>query len=148
MQKKIYFCALFYIIMDTDQADERRCHAFMRIREYRPEDCRSITALFYDTVHTVNAADYTEEQLDAWADGNVDMQAWDRSFRSHTTYVAVEENARGEQIDCTWKSNPITNPGRSHGVPFIDASAAYEYHLYAPAKDRERAERALREAGM
>ena len=70
----------------------------MRIREYRPEDCRGITALFYDTVHTVNAADYTEEQLDAWADGNVDMQAWDRSFCSHTTYVAVEETARGEQI--------------------------------------------------
>ena len=53
-----------------------------------------------------------------------------------------------QQIDCTWKSNPITNPGRSHGVPFIDASAAYEYHLYAPAKDREKAERALREAGI
>lgn len=70
----------------------------MRIRKYRPEDCRGIAALFYDTVHTVNAADYTEEQLEAWADGNVDIKAWDRSFRSHTTYVAAEETAQGELI--------------------------------------------------
>ena len=31
----------------------------MEIREYRPEDCRELAALFYDTVHEVNAADYT-----------------------------------------------------------------------------------------
>ena len=37
----------------------------MEIREYRPEDCREMAALFYDTVHEVNAADYTKEQLDA-----------------------------------------------------------------------------------
>lgn len=53
-----------------------------------------------------------------------------------------------QQIEYSWKSNPITNPGRSHGVPFIDASAAYEYHLYVPAKDRERAEWALKDAGI
>ena len=34
----------------------------MEIREYRPEDCRELAALFYDTVHEVNAADYTKEQ--------------------------------------------------------------------------------------
>ena len=37
----------------------------MEIREYRPEDCSEMASLFYDTVHTVNAADYTKEQLDA-----------------------------------------------------------------------------------
>ena len=54
----------------------------MQIRKYRPSDCRELAELFYDTVHTVNAGDYTKEQLDAWATGHVDLEAWDRSFRS------------------------------------------------------------------
>lgn len=37
----------------------------MEIRAYRREDIKEIAELFYNTVHTVNAADYTEEQLDA-----------------------------------------------------------------------------------
>ena len=53
----------------------------MQIRKYRPSDCRELAELFYDTVHTVNAGDYTKEQLDAWATGHVDLEAWDRSFR-------------------------------------------------------------------
>ena len=38
----------------------------MFIRAYQPDDCRELAELFYHTVHTVNAGDYTEEQLDAW----------------------------------------------------------------------------------
>ena len=57
----------------------------MQIRKYRPSDCRELAELFYDTVHTVNAGDYTKEQLDAWATGHVDLEAWDRSFREHHT---------------------------------------------------------------
>ena len=59
----------------------------MQIRKYRPSDCRELAELFYDTVHTVNAGDYTKEQLDAWATGHVDLEAWDRSFREHRLYV-------------------------------------------------------------
>ena len=61
----------------------------MEIRAYRQEDIKEIAELFYNTVHTVNAADYTEKQLDAWADGNIDLAAWDRSFQEHMTLVAV-----------------------------------------------------------
>ena len=67
----------------------------MEIREYRPEDCSEMASLFYDTVHTVNAADYTKEQLDAWADGAVDCEAWDHSFREHYTLVAIEDGTAG-----------------------------------------------------
>ena len=35
----------------------------IRLRRYRPEDCPLLGQLFYDTVHTVNAVDYTPEQL-------------------------------------------------------------------------------------
>ena len=48
--------------------------------------------LFYDTVHSVNAADYEPRQLDAWADGQVDLEAWDASFRAHRTLVAEEKD--------------------------------------------------------
>ncbi len=62
----------------------------MIIRGYLPSDCTQIAQLFYDTVHSVNAADYTSEQLDAWADGHVDLDAWDNSFREHFTLVACD----------------------------------------------------------
>lgn len=58
------------------------------LRAYRPEDCESMAGLFYDTVHTVNARDYSEDQLNAWATGQVDLEGWDASFRSHLTLVA------------------------------------------------------------
>ena len=60
----------------------------MNIRPYRSKDCHAMAKLFYDTVHSVNAADYEPRQLDAWADGQVDLEAWDASFRAHTTLVA------------------------------------------------------------
>ena len=63
----------------------------MTLRPYRSDDCPALAALFYDTVHTVNARDYTPEQLDAWADGQVDLAAWDASFLAHTTLVAEAE---------------------------------------------------------
>ena len=62
----------------------------MQLRKYTPSDCAQMAELFYQTVHSVNAQDYTREQLDAWATGEVDSQAWDKSFRAHRTIVAIE----------------------------------------------------------
>ena len=62
----------------------------MKLRLYRSEDCSALARLFYDTVHTVNTRDYTLEQLDAWADGHVDLDAWNTSFLAHHTLVAEE----------------------------------------------------------
>ena len=62
----------------------------MTIRRYRSEDCRRLTELFYDTVHSVNARDYAPEQLDAWAPGQPDLEAWDRSLHAHESFVAEE----------------------------------------------------------
>lgn len=54
----------------------------MKLRKYRPTDCPELVRLFHDTVHSVCARDYTPEQLDAWADGCPDLEAWDRSLRA------------------------------------------------------------------
>lgn len=63
----------------------------MQIRPYRSSDLPALTALFYDTVHRVNARDYTPRQLDAWASGSVDAAGWDRSLLAHVSLVALLE---------------------------------------------------------
>lgn len=63
----------------------------MVIRRYRQTDCAALAELFYETVHTVCRRDYTQEQVDAWAAGAVDLTAWDASFSSHLTLVAEED---------------------------------------------------------
>ena len=60
----------------------------MLIREYKPSDCEALAKLFYDTVHSVNTKDYTDEQVSAWATGEVDLTAWDNSFLEHYSIVA------------------------------------------------------------
>lgn len=62
----------------------------MFIRKYESTDCKELAELFYNTVHTINVKDYTKEQLDAWASGQVDLEKWDQSFQEHFTVVAVE----------------------------------------------------------
>lgn len=63
----------------------------MIIRKYSSSDCAALAELFYDTVHSVNARDYTEEQLNAWADGRVDLRQWDSSLSRHFSLVAEED---------------------------------------------------------
>lgn len=65
----------------------------MIIRNYQPSDCRETAELFYKTVHTVNAADYTQEQLHAWATGKMDLENWNLSFQKHYSLVAVYDNS-------------------------------------------------------
>ena len=63
----------------------------MIIRPYQTADCEALARLFYDTVHTVNAKDYTEQQLNAWATGTVDLEAWDRSLTVHLFAVHLPQ---------------------------------------------------------
>lgn len=62
----------------------------MLLRPYTPADLDELLALFYETVHTVNARDYTPPQLDAWAPWEVDRARWDSTLQAHTSLVAVE----------------------------------------------------------
>ncbi len=63
----------------------------MQLRRYKQSDCRELAELFYNTVHTVNAADYNNEQLNAWATGRVDLEAWNKSLLEHYSIVAVDK---------------------------------------------------------
>ncbi len=62
----------------------------MEVRKYQQSDCKELTELFYNTVHTVNAKDYTKDQLNAWATGQVDLEKWNQSLQEHFSVVAVD----------------------------------------------------------
>lgn len=62
----------------------------MTVRRYESADCAVLAKLFYDTVHAVSVHDYTEEQLNAWASGTVDLSQWDSSLSRHFSLVAEE----------------------------------------------------------
>lgn len=79
------FCEMELMIMHTFK------DTLYIIREYQTSDCKEITELFYNTVHTVNAKDYTKEQLDAWAKEQVDLEKWNQSLQEHYSIVAVED---------------------------------------------------------
>lgn len=64
----------------------------MLIRVYQSSDCKELTELFYNTVHTVNAKDYTKEQLNVWATGQVDLKTWNQSLQEHFSIVAVDDD--------------------------------------------------------
>lgn len=60
----------------------------LRIRDFQPADALEIMRLFRETVHTVNARDYTPEQIEAWAPALMDEPRWQKRLRANFTYVA------------------------------------------------------------
>ena len=64
----------------------------MIIREYEPADCEHLAKLFYGTVHTINAKDYSQEQLNVWATDKIDLEVWNKSLSEHYSVVAVEND--------------------------------------------------------
>jgi GNAT superfamily N-acetyltransferase len=67
----------------------------LQIRDFRSTDALDIIRLFYDTVHNVNARDYTSEQIDAWAPAIPDEPRWHDRLRANFTYVA---EANGQMV--------------------------------------------------
>ena len=64
----------------------------IEIRRYKTTDCEKTAKLFYETVHSVNARDYIEEQLDVWASKDMDLKKWNKVFLDSLSIVAVCEN--------------------------------------------------------
>ena len=64
----------------------------MKLRKYIKTDNEPLVKMFYDTVHTVNARDYTAAQLDAWAPRSIDADKWCAGFSNSYTLIAVESD--------------------------------------------------------
>lgn len=61
-----------------------------RIRDYEQADAPAIARLFYETVHSVNRADYSEEQVQAWAPAIPDTREWHDRMAGRKTLVAED----------------------------------------------------------
>ena len=59
------------------------------VRNYKNDDRETASQLFYDTVHSVNAADYTEEQLSAWAETPNSLKPKCGDLSNQTTLIAT-----------------------------------------------------------
>ena len=64
----------------------------MLIRKYKISDCEKLFKLFYDTVHSVNLEDYTQEQVNVWAPIDTDMNLWNEKFLKTYTVVALNND--------------------------------------------------------
>lgn len=63
------------------------------LRLYEPGDLDALLKLFKETVHTVNAKDYTRLQLNAWAPEVADTERWQRTLSDNYTVVAEQGGA-------------------------------------------------------
>lgn len=61
------------------------------IREFRDGDEVALLGLFYSAVHEIASANYTSEQLHAWAPADMDVDAWHGRVRKNKPFVALKD---------------------------------------------------------
>ena len=79
----------------------------MNLREYHPDDWKEVVKLLYDTVHSINSADYTEVQLNAWVPQDMNLPELEK--RLSDTYSVVVE-----------KEDIIVGFGNVNGIGYFD----------------------------
>jgi len=80
----------------------------MEVRESREADIPAVARRYYDTVHRVNARDYSAQQIEAWAPGVANESFWLERFKRYRVFVAEQagvatgfaEFATTGHIDC------------------------------------------------
>ncbi|HEY8601286.1 MAG TPA: GNAT family N-acetyltransferase [Thermomicrobiales bacterium] len=63
----------------------------MEIREFRAGDEPALREVFFSAIHGTAAADYTPEQVDAWAPAEFDRERWAERMRGIAPFVAEED---------------------------------------------------------
>lgn len=71
------------------------------LRPVTAEDVPALCALFHRTVHTVNAADYTPAQLDAWSPAPPDPAVWTAGFAGRIALIAEKDGVPAGFADMT-----------------------------------------------
>lgn len=66
--------------------------AEIKIIDFEENMLEEIMQLFYDTVHSVNAKDYNEQQLERWAPSKPDVVSWKQRLGNNICFVAIVEN--------------------------------------------------------
>lgn len=62
----------------------------IQVRYYQKGDEKFLSKIYYDTIHTVNAKDYTQKQIDAWAPWSSvqDYSGWQEKLAKIKPFVA------------------------------------------------------------
>ena len=60
------------------------------IRAFRDDDPPALQEVFYSAIHGTASADYTQEQIEAWAPAEVDAGRWAERMRGIAPFVAEE----------------------------------------------------------
>lgn len=61
----------------------------MLIRRFDIRDTKQIINLFRETILTVNIGDYSEKQVEVWANSITNAEVWEKRLEESFTYVAV-----------------------------------------------------------
>lgn len=77
-----------------------------------PQQLDAVLQLFWETVHTVNAQDYTPAQLDAWAPKEPDRLRWRRKWDTSLVWAAWQDGELAgfanleppDHLDCLYVS--------------------------------------------
>jgi len=59
------------------------------IVDYNESMLDEMLRLFYNTVHTVNAKDYNQEQLENWAPETIDKKKWEERLTNNVCFVNI-----------------------------------------------------------
>lgn len=63
----------------------------LQVRAFREGDAPALHEVFYSAIHGTASADYTPEQVEAWAPAEFDQAAWAGRMRGIAPFVAEED---------------------------------------------------------
>lgn len=118
---------------------EKNVGPALRLAPLSSCDARAAAELFHETVHAVNARDYTSEQLDAWAPGGAGPAR-------HLAERLLRQGALG-----AWDGSTLVGLGSLEGADLLDMLYVHRDYqgrgvarLLAGALEREACERGAR----
>ena len=66
----------------------------MKLRKYKDSDSGEVGKIFYETVHTINAKDYTQKQLNIWAPQDTNYLEWGKSRLVQQDVIVAVDNKK------------------------------------------------------
>ncbi len=90
----------------------------MQLINYNKKYSRQISTLFTNTIHKICNIDYTKEQLNTWANPNIDYEAWEKRLNKTKPYLAVIDDTLvgfaefyDDYIDCFYVHHEYQGQG-------------------------------------
>lgn len=118
----------------------------MRIRDFRMADSKEIADLFHGSVHSLDAENFSAEELEAWAPTPPDYSDWRKRLAEKKPYVAEREGMiigfieleDDGHIDCFYTHRDFQRQGvgvalYSHLLKEADARELHDLYVEASA---------------